>query len=62
MSTIFLFSAKGYSFFAQTCADDDGCFYEVCLDKAGEDYIGVSADTLREARAAAKEWLAEQGC
>lgn len=52
----FLFSTKGYSFWAH----DFGDIIEVTLDKDGNDFIGISVDTVREARAAAKEWLAEQ--
>jgi hypothetical protein len=49
--------AKGYEFYAHY--DPTAGVYEVFLDSEGESYIGV-CDTLAQARAFVREWLAEK--
>jgi hypothetical protein len=59
MRATYLFHSNGYSFYAIE-VDGEDHLYEVCLDKNGEDFIGITADSVREARKYAKEWLQEQ--
>jgi hypothetical protein len=54
-----LFRRNGYDFFAHW-VEDAGC-YEVTIDVEGENFIGITADSIGEAAKYAREWLAEMG-